>query len=53
VLVGRPVVWGLAIGGAAGVRAVMDTLRRELEVAMALLGTPTLADLTPDLLWRG
>jgi 4-hydroxymandelate oxidase len=53
VLVGRPVVWGLAVGGADGVRGVLDTLRRELEAAMALLGAPTLADLTPDLLWHG
>jgi isopentenyl diphosphate isomerase/L-lactate dehydrogenase-like FMN-dependent dehydrogenase len=53
VLVGRPVVWGLAVGGADGVRTVLDTLQRELADAMALLGAPTLADLTPDLLWRG
>jgi 4-hydroxymandelate oxidase len=53
VLVGRPVVWGLAVGGADGVREVVDTLRRELEAAMAMLGAPTLAELSPDLLWRG
>jgi 4-hydroxymandelate oxidase len=53
VLVGRPVVWGLAVGGADGVRGVLDTLRGELEAAMAMLGAPTLADLTADLLWRG
>jgi 4-hydroxymandelate oxidase len=53
VLVGRPIVWGLAVGGADGVRAVIDTLRRELEAAMAMLGAPRLADLSPDLLWRG
>jgi 4-hydroxymandelate oxidase len=53
VLIGRPVVWGLALGGADGVRNVLDTLRRELESAMAMLGAPTLADLSPDLLWRG
>jgi 4-hydroxymandelate oxidase len=53
VLVGRPVVWGLAVDGADGVRAVVDMLRRELEAAMGLLGAPTLAHLSPDLLWRG
>jgi 4-hydroxymandelate oxidase len=52
VLVGRPVVWGLTVDGADGVRGVLDTLRRELEATMALLGAPTLGDLTPDLLWR-
>ncbi len=51
VLVGRPIVWGLTLGGADGVRDVLETLRRELETAMALLGAPTLADLTPDLVW--
>jgi 4-hydroxymandelate oxidase len=51
VLVGRPYVWGLAVDGSDGVRAVLDVLQRELETAMALLGAPTLADLTPDLLW--
>jgi 4-hydroxymandelate oxidase len=53
VLVGRPIVWGLAVDGADGVRNVLDTLRRELETAMAMLGAPTLADLSPDLLWHG
>jgi 4-hydroxymandelate oxidase len=53
VLVGRPAVWGLALGGAEGVRNVVDTLRRELESAMAMLGAPALADLSPDLLWPG
>ena len=51
VLVGRPYVWGLAVYGADGVRLVVDLLRTELELAMGLLGAPTLADLTPDLLW--
>ena len=42
---------GLATYGAAGVTHVVDMLRTELEMAMALLGAPALADLTPDLLW--
>jgi isopentenyl diphosphate isomerase/L-lactate dehydrogenase-like FMN-dependent dehydrogenase len=37
----------------AGGIGVVDTLRRELEAAMAMPGAPTLVDLTPDLLWRG
>jgi 4-hydroxymandelate oxidase len=52
VLVGRPYVWGLAVYGADGVKLVVDLLRTELEMAMGLLGAPTLADLTPDLVWR-
>ena len=50
VLIGRPVIWGLATYGEAGVRHVIDVLRTELEKTMALLGAPTIADLTPDLL---
>jgi 4-hydroxymandelate oxidase len=53
VLVGRPPIWGLAIGGADGVRSVVETLRQEFEAAMTMLGAPTLADLTPDILWAG
>jgi 4-hydroxymandelate oxidase len=50
VLVGRPVLWGLAVDGADGVRDVLDHLRGELVRAMALSGTPTLAEATPDLI---
>jgi 4-hydroxymandelate oxidase len=45
VLVGRPVVWGLAHAGAAGVGAVLQLLRDELSEVMALAGTPRLADI--------
>jgi 4-hydroxymandelate oxidase len=38
VLVGRPVLWGLAVDGEAGVRAVLELLRDELVEAMTLLG---------------
>ena len=50
VLLGRPILWGLALDGAEGVRCVLENYRVELERAMALCGTPTLADITPDLL---
>src|SRR5215469_16031551 len=45
VLVGRPVLWGLAVDGEAGVRHVLAMLRDELELAMALSGRPTLASI--------
>ena len=45
VLIGRPYVWGLAIGGEEGVSAVLETLRRELSNAMALSGRPTIASI--------
>lgn len=38
VLVGRPALWGLAVGGSAGVSRVLDLLRDELELALALCG---------------
>jgi 4-hydroxymandelate oxidase len=50
VLVGRPVIWGLAAGGADGVRDVLQLLHTELVRAMALCGAAELADLHPDLL---
>ncbi|MFF3067751.1 alpha-hydroxy acid oxidase [Kitasatospora sp. NPDC057904] len=45
VLIGRPAFWGLATGGEAGVRRVLDLLHDELEHTLALLGRPRLADL--------
>ncbi|MBP7564517.1 MAG: alpha-hydroxy-acid oxidizing protein [Burkholderiaceae bacterium] len=51
VLVGRPCMWGLAAAGAVGVVHVLHLLRAELEMAMALSGCATLADITPDALW--
>ena len=42
VLVARPVIWGLALDGADGVRAVLDHLRAELVRAMALCGAARL-----------
>jgi 4-hydroxymandelate oxidase len=50
VLVGRPVIWGLATYGAAGVQHVVEVLRTELEMAMALLGASRVSDLGRDLL---
>ena len=44
VFTGRPFVAGLGAGGQAGVERTFAIFREELERAMALLGTPTLAD---------
>jgi 4-hydroxymandelate oxidase len=49
VLVGRPVLWGLAAGGRDGVGAALSLLRRELDLAMALCGCPNIASITRDL----
>ena len=45
VMVGRPVLWGLAVGGAAGAQRVLEILLDELDRALALAGSPCAADL--------
>lgn len=50
--IGRPYVYGLAVGGAAGVEHVLKLLRQELLIAMALLGCPNIPSITRDVLWR-
>jgi isopentenyl diphosphate isomerase/L-lactate dehydrogenase-like FMN-dependent dehydrogenase len=47
VLVGRPVLWGLAVGGEPGARRALEILTRELELALALLGCPSPGDVGP------
>lgn len=46
VLIGRPALWGLTVGGEAGARRVLELLREEVELGLTLLGTPTPADVT-------
>ncbi|MGH8225675.1 MAG: alpha-hydroxy acid oxidase [Gammaproteobacteria bacterium] len=50
VLLGRPILWGLAAAGEEGALAVLELLRREFSDAMALVGCTTLADIGPELL---
>ncbi|HCH62471.1 MAG: alpha-hydroxy-acid oxidizing enzyme [Deltaproteobacteria bacterium] len=50
VLVGRPMLWGLAIEDPT---RPLTILREELDRAMALCGAPTVADLTRDLVVHG
>ncbi len=50
VLVGRPVLWGLAVGGEAGVREVLEGFRIEIERACALCGVTSVSEATFDLL---
>jgi isopentenyl diphosphate isomerase/L-lactate dehydrogenase-like FMN-dependent dehydrogenase len=49
VLVGRPVLWGLAANGAHGVQQVLEILHTELERAMKLAGCPTIASINRSL----
>lgn len=50
VLVGRPILYGLAVAGADGVARVLRILWDELVTAMAMCGCPDLASIGPDLL---
>ena len=50
VLIGRPTIWGLAVGGAEGVERVFRILHDELAEAMALTGAPRIADIDRSVL---
>ena len=50
VLLGRPFVWGLTLGGEDGVRQVVRSMLAELDLTLALSGHRSLATLTPDIL---
>jgi isopentenyl diphosphate isomerase/L-lactate dehydrogenase-like FMN-dependent dehydrogenase len=52
VLIGRAALWGLAVGGEAGALRVLELLRAELELTIALCGCPTPAELGPSHLQR-
>jgi 4-hydroxymandelate oxidase len=45
VMVGRPVLWGLAVAGRDGAQRVLDILLSEFDVALALAGSPRAAEL--------
>ncbi|MEU7870555.1 alpha-hydroxy acid oxidase [Dactylosporangium sp. NPDC049140] len=49
VLVGRPVLWGLAAGGAQGVQTLLSHLFEDVDRVLALVGARTPGELTPDL----
>lgn len=49
VLVGRPVLWALAAGGADGVQACLEALTDDLRHVMGLAGASSLAEVTRDL----
>ena len=50
VLVGRPILWGLAVEGAAGASRVLELLSEELDLAMALCGCRTVDEIGRDLI---
>jgi 4-hydroxymandelate oxidase len=50
VLIGRPILWGLCVGGEQGASNVLEILRRELDEAMLLCGCTKLGDINRSLL---
>lgn len=48
VLIGRPYIYGLAVGGEAGVRRVIELLRNETENVMGQIGCRTVSEITRD-----
>jgi 4-hydroxymandelate oxidase len=53
VAIGRPVLWGLAVGGEEGVVQVLEMLRSELDRALVLCGCGSLSEATRELLYLG
>src|SRR5690606_19658654 len=51
VLLGRPIIHGLAVNGPSGVAHVLHILRTEFEMAMMLCGRKTLADIDESVIW--
>jgi 4-hydroxymandelate oxidase len=52
VLVGKPICFGLASGGAEGVTKVLTILRKEFEMAMALSGRASIAGIDSSVIWK-
>ena len=52
VAIGRPTLYGSALGGAQGVQAVHSHLKTELGMVMRLAGTPNIKSITRDFVAR-
>ena len=52
VMIGRPYLWALAAAGDRGVRWVIETLRDEVEMAMTLVGAPSIDAIVPSMAAR-
>jgi isopentenyl diphosphate isomerase/L-lactate dehydrogenase-like FMN-dependent dehydrogenase len=51
VMVGRPILWGLAAGGEEGVKRVLNILKSELDLAMALCGFTSISQINREVLF--
>jgi lactate oxidase len=52
VAVGRPVLYGLALGGWQGAHSVLEHLREVLEISMMLAGTPNIRSITREYIYQ-
>ena len=50
-LIARPQLWGLAMGGEAGVAHVLEIYRREIDRTMGLCGITTIGEINPSLIF--
>ncbi len=50
-MIGRPFVYALAVAGSKGVSHCIDLLRKDLEMAMALTGRKSMAEVDKSVLW--
>jgi lactate 2-monooxygenase len=48
--IGRPYLWGLAVGGEAGVREVLRNFIAEFDLTMGLAGCRSISEIGPDAL---
>ena len=53
VCVGRPYLWGLGAFGQPGVERVLELLEEELSGTMKQMGTASIADIRPEMVYRG
>jgi isopentenyl diphosphate isomerase/L-lactate dehydrogenase-like FMN-dependent dehydrogenase len=51
-LIGRPALWGLAVGGAAGVERVLGLVREELQSVMGMIGAASADDVDASTIAR-
>ena len=50
VLIGRPILWGLAVNGSEGASKVLQLIREETDLAMALCGISNISEITRDII---
>ncbi len=51
VLIGRPILWGLAVNGSEGATRVIQLIREETDLAMALCGISNISAITRDIIY--